>query len=303
MGFRRKYRKRFRKRYKKRGTSLGKKLMRDARKPGKNSLVERAVALIAKKEALKLMPPNLIYRQYFCAPYDSQTNAMGPMTRIGWDGLVISLCQIPKADNETQQIATSVPQVPDPNLFPQFAYPPGNVSVINTRAIGGDGFRLGNTVSVKSIALGIRVQNRPLGANNPDYEHSFLKWAVVTTAYDAQSGVGWEPTADRLLKMKIFGFSSRLDVAETQQITHLKTRTLMSGTIKCDFSQYYVVETQREYFKNVNVRIEYQPDDIYGQQVTGDKKLFLVLRSTIPQASQWQPVVGGYFKINYRNES
>lgn len=280
---------------------VGKKLLSDARRPGTNSSLEKAVKLIAKKEALKLLPPNLIFRRMILADYTRATNAMVNYTPIGWDGVVIALAQIPMEDSQTLAIGALPPQVNDPSLRPNPVYPYG-VNLITPMETGLDGFRSGRKVSIKNIVIGIRTRVDPFAEGAPNYEHAFLKWRVVTVSDDAMSGVAWEPQPDRLLRMRTFGFSGRLDVDELQNTSLLKTRTLMKGTIKLTYNKDHVVETQREKFLKCNIPVEYANNDAYGQQVTSQQKLFLVLRSNIPQADLVNhPQCAGYYKLGYKN--
>lgn len=290
-----------------------------------NTLVEKRMSEVAQKEAAKLIPPNLVFRRYLFADYDMNLNRMGNYTPVGWTGIVVSLAQIPKMDNVTQAVNTSVPQQPDQMLRPNPQYNFG-AAVVAPHQV--QGYRSGNTVSIKNIQFGLRVRHNPLVTgrtldivqdggpaapaqttiwNQAAFEHSFTKWAIVTTQDDLQSGVGWEPTPDRVLPMKKFGYSSRLDIGVSEQTAHQKFKTLMSGTIKNTYQQYQVAETQREYFKKgLSLPIEYQYDDLYGQQVIGVNKLFLVVRSNIPDAGpagQFRPQIGAYIKLGYKNIS
>lgn len=300
MPYKRKPRRR-RRRRRKGKSSVGKKLLSDARRRGTNSKLEKAVKLIAKKEALKLLPPNLVFRRFILADYDAGLNEMTNYTGIGWDGTVIALAQIPMTDMQTTSVAALPAQVADGALRPNPTYPYG-VNVIAPFVTGIDGYRSGRKVVIKNIAFGLRARHSAQGAAIPRYEHCFLKWAVVTTSDDAQSGVAWEPQPERILRMRTFGYSSRLDIDSALDTSLFKFKTIMRGTIKLDYKVEDVVETQREYFRKVNIPIEYDETDAYGQQVISRRKLFLVLRSNIPQADNgYHPQVGGYFKLGYKN--
>lgn len=281
---------------------VGKKLLRDARRRGTNSALEAAVKKISRKEAQKLMPPNLIFRNFILADYNMMTNSMTNFTQIAWDGLVISLGQIPITDNITMAQTAAPAQLPDPAMRPQFSPTVYGVNVIAPFFTGTDQFRSGLKVQIKNIALGLRA-SIALAPANPKFEHCFLKWAVVLSMDDAQSGQGWEPTPDRLLPMRKFGYSPRLDQGIAQQTSHLKTKTLMKGCIKLTYNDSHHVETQREKFRKTNFILEYSGNDLFGQQTIGQYKLFLVLRSNIPQAdaAQYAPRVGGYYKLGYKN--
>lgn len=297
------YKRRFRRRRRRRKgkSSVGKKLLSDARRRGTNSKLEKAVKLIAKKEALKLLPPNLVFRRFILADYSQALNEMSNYTTVGWDGTVIALGQIPITDMQTTSVAAIPAQVFDAALRPNPTYPYG-VNVIAPLVTGLDGYRSGVSVMIKNIAIGLRARHSAQGATIPRYEHCFLKWAVVTTQDDAQSGIAWEPQPERILRMRTFGYSSRLDVDVTNETSRFKFKVLMKGTIKLNYKAEDVVETQIQRFRKTNIRLEYDQTDAYGQQVIGTNKLFLVLRSNIPQADNaYHPQVGGYFKLGYKN--
>lgn len=314
---RRRYGKRKRRprRFRRRKKTFSKKLLRDAKRPGVNSVAERAVALIAKKEAKKLLPPNRIFRQMIWARYDRPTNNMDPqtMTRIGWTGLTLLLPRIPMQDASMLAVAGGVqPQVPDNQLQPQFSPTIYGQNVVAPFRTGQDGFRQGTKVRINNIAFGIRVRNDPYGysdvnPNNiqPKYEHAFVKWAIVVVKQDGSLAAGAKPVPNRVLRMRTFGYTPRLDLGDDLATDHFKFRTLMKGTIKCNYSDDHVCETQREYFRNVKIPIQYAANDTYGEQQIGRNALYLVCRCNITDPTgneyDWRPKIGGYYKLGYKD--
>lgn len=319
MGFRKKkYTYGRKKKYSRRGKKYsrskkvsGKTLLRHAKKPGIQSAAELAVKIIAKKEIAKALAPNRIFRRYYFARYNMDTNEMTWRDQVNWTGFVVAIGQIPKLDNVTQTVATSVPQQQDPSMVPSLPQYNFGTNVIGP--VDSEQFRIGPKIQIKNISVSLRLhspavvtqrQNDGTIYNLLPFEHCFVKWAVVLTETDLQSGIAWEPTADRCVAMKKFGFSSRLDVAESQQITHQKYKTLMSGTLKVNFNQYKANEVCKEYFRTVNFPIEYQAQDLYGQQVTGRYKPFFVVRSNLPAVGNFTnfcPYIAACIKLGFQN--
>lgn len=317
--FRKKFSKRsarFRKFRRRRAKGFSKKLLKAARTPGINSVAEKAVAIIAKKQAEKLMSPNLIMRTYLWTDYRMDTNQMNwaNTTPVGWEGLCVPLMQIPKLDNHTNPVPGANPQQPQPEMRPQPAPVYGNNVIAPTDP--ANGFRRGLVVRLRNVSLALRLRNFPLLQNRlPDgsiqnlaqYEHAFVKWSVVATERSSNDLLNWEPDPQEVLPMKKFGFSPRLDTNEVVKVTDHKFKTLMRGTIKCNYSQYNVVETCKEYFRDgLNIKVDYESDDIYGQKLNDSRyNVFLVVRSNIPSVGpflQFRPNIAACVKIGYRDE-
>lgn len=302
-----KRRRRRRRRRRTRGAkSVGKKLLSDARRRGTNSKLEKAVKIIARREAKKLLPPNLIFRSYLFADYDSHLNVMGPQTRVGWQGFTTILPRVPIMDQQTLGVGALQPPVADNIVIDKFnpatVY---GVNLIAPQATGKDGYRSGRKISIKNVSFGIRVTHDPYYENPLIYEHSFLKWAVVVTQNATQSAAGAKPVPSMVLRMKTFGYSSRLDQQIAQQTGHQKYRVLMRGTIKNTYSDTRCVQTQRTYHAKCNIPIEFAQNDMVGEQQTGINAMYLVVRSNIPDPlpnmQDYRPLVGAYYKLGYKN--
>lgn len=310
-GYKRKYKK-YKRKYKK-SKAFGKKLLRDAKTPGTNSLAELAVKIIAKKEALKLLPPNLVFRSYLFATYDRDTNRMGAQAKIGWRGRTTILPRIPVRDNEPYNVLPVNGQhniqtpVADNSVINKFLVSSYGGHVGFPFRSGRDMFRAGTKIIIKNVQVGIRVTLDPTYEVPQIYEHAFVKWAVVVTQSPGQSAAGAHPIPATVLKMRIFGYSSRLDEGIAQNTTHTKYRTLMKGTLKVNYRNDHVDENQKTYFAKCNVPIEYGINDAVGEQQIGANAMYLVIRSNIPDPNQethpdepdYRPGVGAYFKLGY----
>lgn len=293
---------------------VGKTLLRHARTFANDSALEAAVRKISKQECGQT---NLIHRAYILADYRMDTNQMDwqTATPISWDGLSIPLCDIQKWDNETQALLTSQPQVPNTLFRPQ---DDTNMLTQNVIApvITHNGFRQGLEIHVRNVALGLRIRVPPLVqdrdpqtgsiVNLAQYEHAFVKWAVVATQRQENDLLNYTVNPREVLPMRKFGYSSRLDRAEAVQVTDNKFKTLMKGTIKVNYQQWKVNETCIEKFRQgLNLKINYENDDLFGQKLHNSRyKLFLVMRSNIPSVgpyTQFLPMAAGYFKVGYRD--
>lgn len=314
MAVRRHGRKRFsrRRRRKKGRSSFGKKLLRNAKTSRIDSAAEKAVAIIAEREAKKLMPSPLIFRRYLFADFDKETNIMNNGTRVTWEGEIVSLGQIPIMDNAT--VATYAQQV-DPDIRPNPNYAFGINVIAPQRYFNG--YRRGNRVKINNFQLGLRMWTDQIGVGVVQaLDKVFVKYAVIAVQQDVanQELALSVPAPEHMLDMKVFGFSSRLDYDLTEPKRPYKIRTLLQGGQVLNYSTVSKQTRQKEHFVKLKkpIVLEYEPGnpltgapmDQYGQKVIGPWKLFLVVRSSCPgtYAPLYQPSIGGYIKLSYSDQ-
>lgn len=300
-----------RRKRKRKSTSFGRKLLKDSRDARTSSAAEKAVKVIAKREAEKLIP-KLLFRRYLFANYDADTNIMleGSATRIDWNGEIVALAQIPLMDNAT--IPTYAMQN-DPDIRPNPQVYNFGVNVIAPMR-SFDGFRRGSAISIRKISLGLRFWTEQIGVGVPQLlDNVFVKYKVIAVQEDVaqQSQALSAPPADEVLPMNIFGYSSRLDRDIEEVSRPYKVRTLLSGGQLLNYSTTSRQTRQKQHFLSLKrpLRIEYASGDPatgaapdqYGQRVTGPWKIYLVLRSSCPAtyAALYKPLVGGFIKLSY----
>lgn len=305
----RSYRKK-RKYKKKKGRSFGQKLMRDARKPGKNSLVEKAVALIAKKEAKKLLPPNLIFRRYCFSDYDLDTNIWSQESLLDIDSeLIYHPLQIPVWDVQTLPVSNPTS---DPLQFPAVPnYDRGQ----NVLAAGLDqnGFRNSSQIVIQNMSVQLRFSLAPARSTQtaPRKECARIRYALILVKHPDAHTLQWKPTMDMVMPFKGFGFSNRLDRITADTEAETKVRVLASG--KCNV--YQKSEIPQEIYKKMywqgNMKYRYQEYiegvqglDQNGQRVAGSQgKVFLVVTSDTPSATvdEYKVKCAACCKIGYKN--
>lgn len=286
---------RFRRRARKGKAVKGKTLLRQARTARIDSAAERAVVIIAKREAKKLIPPNLCFRRYLFADYNNLTHSFNNRTDVDMGGTIVHIAQIPKWD--AQLAITTVP-VADPDLRPQIPiYPRGGNVVAPTTS--KDQYRWANKVSIKNIQVGLIFQLRPLGVALPEMDDITIKFALVSYGGAGIFPLGSAPQPDEVMTYpRQFGYSSRLDTSEPAL---QKYRTLKSGFVKLRWSDYNIVEKQRKLFWSGTLPYEYTVGSQNGQLVAGNKKLFLVMRSNVPIANTQKPTVAAFVKLGYQD--
>lgn len=306
-------RRRRRRRYKK-GSSLGKKLMRDAKTRGTNSLVEKAVKIIAKREAEKLIAPNFIFRRGVWGDYDRDLNRWGLGTPVDMDGLIVHMCQIPLVDDAT--MPTVIPTA-DPNLRPTIPNYVRGPNVI-APAVPRDGFRSDSSIEIKSLGAQLRFYLDPLffvpPAGGPpeltDHEQEAvnIEYRFLAVSEDNMESLGYAPTIDQVLPWHGLGYSSRLDVDIRDTTAVFKSRTLAKGRFRLTYKNYGLQEKYISVFAKCNYRYEYSTltdgvVDMNGQRVTGPHKIFLALRADTTAASpaRHKVHVSGFIKCSYRD--
>lgn len=293
----RKYKGRGRRRRRKGKAIKGKTLLRQARTARIDSAAERAVALIAKREAKKLMSPNLIFRRYYFADYQTATQTFSNRTPVDMAGVIVHILQIPKWDNQT--LPTQVP-VADADMRPQVPLYPRGANVVAPDT-SKDQYRFGSQVSVKNISVELLFQFiiPPLAV--PEEEKVIIKYALMQVGGDQIFAPQWAPLPRAIMPFpRPFGYSSRLD---NEQAELEKVRTLKKGFVTLYPNvDNKIVEKGRKMFWTGNLPYEFNLADQNGQQVEGNKKLFLVLKSTAKLAAAQKPTVACVIKVGYRDQ-
>lgn len=298
-------RKKYRRRRRKTGgkKSIGKSLLRDSKKRGTNSALEAAVKSIAKKEALKLLPPNRIFRRFYFANYDRDTNIFSAYTDLDWDGNLVHIVQMPKMDGATAQSILPTVDGDVRGLFPGPASDPYSRGTnLIAPFVPLDGFRTGTVISIKNISCRFKFHLVPLGVNAPIEEYVTVHWAIVVTSDIAQLGLAWSPAPEEVMAVAPFGYSSRLDTDIKQQTSLFKSRTLKRGSVRLRYNVEHRKEKLVKLFLKTNMRYEFSGLSQNGQQ-TEDVKLFCVFRSSCPAAANtvYKPKCAAVIKIGYKD--
>lgn len=327
--------KRYRRRKAKGKVVRGRKLMRDAKKRGINSIAERAVALIAKQQIAKTKL-TLISRKFLGAEYNETYNEWADLdgydNLVDWAGSMSELTKfILKQDHST--VGTSVP-VDDPmtaaaeNVIVPLEF---GVNVIAPYVIK-DGKRHDDTVYIKGVSIKIvlKIRNFQETVNfleeRIDIEEAAgnstvtLVGQLEETKKQAGSWVHMAivgiklPMSNTLQtpltnvtinpklftnKLKSFGYSRQLDMSEAL----LKERGA-SKKILAYKKVYLPYSRNRNYENQVSLsgffkkpkRINYHPQDQGG--VTSDYKIYFAIRSTIPNKERYK-----YVKPSFRGVS
>lgn len=295
----------FRKRKKK---SFGSKLLRDARTRGTNSAAELAVKIIAKREAKKLLGPNLIFRRQVWGDYDRLANIFGAGTPIDMDGLIVHMPQIPIWDIQTAN--ATLPSA-DLNLVPPIPFYMRGTNVL-AAGVAQDQFRTSNKVSLQSLGFDLRFylpMMDPLQAL-PRREDVTIRWRIVAVTHPDAYIAQWTPKVEDVLAYKGLGFSSRLDKVIQDPVNDLKFKVLKQGKYLMKYSTDRTKERFISTFLKTNITYEFQsyienvqPYSQNGQRVTGRVKIFLVLRADCAAnaAPEHKPTVIGFYKVGYRN--
>jgi len=292
--------------------TFSKKLLRDAKTARIDSAAEKAVQIIAKREAEKLMPPLLIFRRYLFCDYDSANNLLNPAlaTQLDWGGQIVALAQVPIMDNAT--IPTYAMQN-DPDIRPNPQVYNFGVNVIAPQR-SSDGFRRGSHIEIKKIQLGVKAWTDQMGVGVAQLlDNCYIKYAVIAVQENVliQEVALSSPPVEEVLHMKIWGYSSRLDDEIEKETRKYKVRTLVKGSFRLNYGTTSKNERTREHFTELKrpLRIEYAPGDPatgaamdqYGQRVVGPWKLYLALRSNVPGTYNaiYKPLVAAYCKLSY----
>lgn len=315
MAFRKKKYTRKRKRYprRKRGKSVGAKLLRQARTDKADSKLEKAVKIIATRQAKKLVPSNLILRNYWFSDYNPITGMFTNSTSISKTGDVIAIAQIALLPQQEITVAQATQQSLDPALRPNPQYLFGNTFQGQRR--GNDGYRRGDVVTIKNVQLGVKAWVDKIdydGQNAFHFKDCRLYYALVSVEelHAQQVVAGHVPQVQELFRPAIWGFTSRLDVRDNARKQGRKVNILKRGTIKFTFSMEGGQERFRTHFIDLKggIKIRYtigapqgQQPDLYGQQVSGMKKLYVAVWSDkdVGVNIQYKPKCAMYTKVGY----
>lgn len=292
-------------RRRKKGSSFGKKLMRAA-KSSYTSIAERAVQIIAKKEALKLMSPNLIFRRTILGSYDRPTNVFGVGTPIDMSGVCIHQFACPAWDIQT--LATVTP-VADPNLVPPVPLYNRGTNVL-VAGEDQDGYRNSSKTCVFNMGLDLRIAlDRIPVTQGLRREDVTVRYALVAISSPDAYQLGWQPAVSDCLIFKGLGYSSRLDDEVVDAINDTRRRILTQGKITLKYSVDYNREKFRHLYWSGKMPYEFKANDgastmdQNGQQVVSKWKVFCVIRSDCPTADPLytKPRCSGFIKVGYKN--
>lgn len=305
----------------------GKKLLRHALKPGIQSAAELAVRIIAKKEALKLLPPNLLFRRYVYGGFKREQNSFANGTRLSLNGCPLFHCaEIPMWDIQTVLAVAPAPDVAltqnyplgvpvyerGANLLAAGIDPFGNTAVPS-------GFRTSTRISIKNFSVRLRFvlnPSRVLAASAPT-EYSSVRYRLVAVSHPDMYQTGWAPEIEQVLPQKGFGYSSRIDTEVRDEKAHLKQKVLAAGSIRLRRREFEPQEEYRKLFWKGSLPYEYQGSDPNapggpqfldqnGQNVTGKWKVFLCIRGSdtpVPTGGDTDhlPQVWGVVKTGFKN--
>lgn len=321
MPYRKRFNKKSRKRaYGKRRKRNGKvvrssKLLKDAYKRGINSTAEKAVALIAQAQIDKNQTI-LISRTYWGEKYDAKNNEFTPIeinqqgqlfeNYIDWTAHSLELMQfIRKQDH----------QIMRNDQGNQGLQPPENVEgtfVSETlQAIAEDdnnmvaavythGRRHNTTIHVKRINARIRINsidrtaiddaNNTLGVQQAidrcagSWVHCALVQCNVRRDPNTGANLDIIPFGSFIKRLRPFGYSSSLDTFEQIKKDKYNTRVLAYKKLYIPNKRQRSYEnyiTLNKVFRNP-AKVTFNKDDQNGK--TADKKFYVVIRGTLPQA-------------------
>lgn len=295
-------RRRSRKRSRKRSKKVARLTRRQARTKKYDSVYERVAARVARKEIQK-QEVRLIARKFWYSTYDATTNAHSGAVPLTFTGFVLPVSQIPTSDIEFQskQSVDDLDESPmvDESLGgqggPDGATGPG----VGTLDVPLDGYRRSSFIKVKGFSMQLRCFIKKLEDDDVSqrYDNGIVHYRLVHVRDDEMLATqNWEPTADRCLPIRPWGYSAKLDAIEAGVTSNFKCKTLMKGSISLHPTQMSCVQ------KNVNRYAEFTKPIFleYGKTIAGipptienDQTgqfplrgaLFLVLRSNIPAAA------------------
>jgi len=298
-------------RKKKFSKKFGKKLLRDARTRGVNSAAELAVQIIAKKEAKKLMAPNLLFRRTILGDYDRATNVFSVGTAMDMDGVCIAVAQIPSWDIQT--MATTVP-LADPNLRPPTPVYDRGTNVL-AAGVGQDGYRNSSKITIFNMGCELRFTLAGFGgAAPPRREDVTVRYAIMGISSPDAFALGWQPAVSDAMPYKGLGYSSRLDEQVADEINDTRRKIFKQGKITLKYSELYSKERFRSLFWSGKLPYAYQSAqpapslttyDQNGQRVVSKWKVFLIVRSDTPVGDPLYTKVlcNGFIKVGYKNVS
>lgn len=285
--------------------SVGKSLLRDAKKRGTNSALEKAVKLISKRQAKALMPANLCFRRYLFADYDWITNTFENYTDLDMTGEIVHVVQIPIMDNAT---VTTVDPTSDIDLRPEVPQYNRGAHTIAPFGQPMDGYRMSHKVSLGNININMRFLLDPLVETTPAYSRTKIRWALIATHNQAQDGLTWSPPVNQVLPrspVDFFGYSSRLDTSVANNSRLFKWHVLQKGHCYMSADDYRIVEKRVSIFHEFKRRLtyEFQNDDRNGQRVVGSCKIFLVIRNDLPISTPTaqKPKIAAVCKVGYKD--
>lgn len=320
MPYRKKYGGRKRKRTRSTRTTrkVGKKLLSDARRPGTNSSLEKAVKLIAKKEARKLLPSNLILRNFWFADYNNVTDVFTNMTALDRTGLVVAIGQVALMDQDVNPVP-AIGQAGAQVIFPEMRPNPQHLfgaNVVGPRR-GYDGYRRGPDITVKNIQFGLNLKLPfiPQGTALPWRDYTTVYWRLVAVEEQSQlqALAGHKPNYNHLHRLPTFGFTSRLDKAVQDPQQGMKIDVLAKGTFRMKYSYLRSDSKKITIFRDLGggIKMSFYPGDppypnvgladIYGQRVVSKKKLYLAIAGDVAPgvAGVFKPTCAAYTKIGY----
>lgn len=276
------------------------------------SVAERAVQIIAKKEAQKLIAPNLLFRRVVWGTYDRSENLFGAGTPVDMAGLMVHAVQIPAWDIQTN---TAVAPSADPALVPTVPVYPRGANVLFAGA-DQNGYRTCSDISLKNLSCSLRFFLPPLrnpdgSVNTPRHADTVIRYQLVAMSDKDAFQLQWKPTIDEALPFHGMAYSSRLDELVTDESNDGRRRVLAKGSCRMRFSEIYAQEKFRKLFWKGHIPYEFKSygaggaADQNGQEVVGKYKIFLILRCDTPTGSPVfeKPTVQGFVKCGYRNNT
>lgn len=269
-----------------------------------NTLVEVRMQEIAKKEFAKSLKV-LVSRKYLFNSYDPSTNIWtnlsGNPHLIGWDGQVVELSNIPKTDIQTQ---VNVPQADDPlTSLDENADGDGTNQLMLGQPI--DGERWGDVIYIKGVSAQLRLRSFELTGSDLDlFQTIKIKYAFVMLR-DEESimdSVADKPTANECVRLDPWGYQPQLDKSLNMIFHGRKKKVLCQGETILNMNSTETSEKFHTIYKTFSspIQLVYDENSQNGQRV--NKKIYFVIRSTIPENSGYdgvKPAVYVCSKIRY----
>lgn len=276
-----------------------------------DSLLERRIKQIAVKEDRK-NELVLVKRLQIFGTYDILTNEFGPGVLLDWTGQIVDISSIPKSDIN---FLVNVPPLDDPltvdGASAVFDVDAGDENMDGDGAGQGmlsaklQGKRSSEIIQTRSISIGLRARVRGIqvGGNAQNFDGSWVHYAVVAVKSRSLMVPGYTPHPEQVLPMKRFSMERALDteqaaISGNKDFTY---KTVIRGKMflrqrrdRCD------VKFAQKHAKYQH-RITFDPEDQNGQNVIQGRKLYLVLRSDVPDSADdsYKPEILCYSKLRY----
>lgn len=275
-------------------------------------MFESRAKAIAKAEIAK-NTVRLVDRNFYFGSVARDNNCFTGGRRILFDGIVKQIAEIDKADiemplNNPDDDSDESPEQKEEDF--------GGVTQGMT-VLSAHGTRFTDIVLIDGFKIDLKIFqdaiNLPENPGTPNVqlaqwfdrsangslvrqwpEEVVLEYYIIQCWYPAAQQTGSNPadmpTLIELVKSRLWGYNSKLDVLENAEYVWSKKRILAKGVVRYKLTELPIDKTVHRFVKMRNpLKQKFLPRDQNGQQATLFK-LFFVLRSNIPTSGPNQPV-------------